>query len=163
MKGRDSRKKDVVRDLFSADMLKLLSAEPKCHLGPCSTMLMFSLDVKIAWWLCRASTGDCTVNIQPMGNRHSENQEELQHNLFITFMLKKDSLAFHKNLFTKNFVPSATELIKSRILQAKESAGVLSVSPDRLSIFITKIKLTCTSLLFAAEAGRKMRKHHLKP
>lgn len=64
------QKNDVVRDLFSADMLKLLSAEPKCHLGPCSTMLMFSLDVKIAWWLCRASTGDGTVNIQPMGNRH---------------------------------------------------------------------------------------------
>lgn len=106
MQGGGNRKRCSEGPLSVQMCWSYCPAEPKSHLGPCSNMLMFSLDVEIADALCRAPTGDSTVNIQPMDNGHTEHQEGLQHNLFIIcFILRKDHFChpqqpFYLELFT---------------------------------------------------------------
>lgn len=165
MQGGDSRKKDVVRDLVSADMLKLMSSWTYVPLG----MLQYHADVLFG---CENSIVVCVecpqVTVQVISSLWIMDMQKIKKGCSIIFLLpsssKRTVSAFHKNLFTKKFSPSVTELIKSRILQSKESAGLLSVwTLTDYPFFITKIKLICTSLLLAAAAGRKMRKQHLKP
>lgn len=164
MQGGCSRKKDEVRDLVSADMLKLMSSRTKVPLGT----LQHHAEVLFG---CENSIVDRVEHPQATAQLISSlwimDIQTIKKSCSIIFLSpasssKRTVSAFHGNLFTKNFSPSVTDLIKSRTLQSKESAGVLSVwvlsvwALKDSTFFITKINPTCTCLLFAAAAGRKM-------
>lgn len=129
IQGGDSRPKNVVRDLASADMLKLMwFTRTKVPLGT----LQHPADVPFG---CGNHIVVCVehpqVTAQLISSLWIMDLQKIKKSCSIIFLLPSSSKrivsAFHKNLFTKNFSPSVIELIKSRILKSRESAWVLNV------------------------------------